>query len=115
MPVNKLEDEIEKDNRLVAGWLLWIDERRAEKRGKSAKWVALIEEIELELPRHLRAFLILRRQYRDQKGRKCWTVTVEVKLQEQEIFVESRQTLADWWKKIVNITARIAGKRGLLQ
>ena len=91
------------------------------------KWVELIEEIELDLTWQKKIFLRLRREYRYEQrgyGGKGWVYHVQYKYAEEmaektgkgieECWIDDRGTFWRWWNRIVNNTARMAGKRGLL-
>lgn len=88
------------------------------------QWLKLIEEVENSLPANLKVFLELRRQHRNARGRIGWTATVQQRFPEElsklsggdpeSNWIESRNTFTRWWDRIVEFTARIAIKRGLL-
>lgn len=90
---------------------------------KTEAWLRLIEEVQTRLPWKLEIFLLLRRKYR-YRGRNGWVAAVqwefayEVAAQlgkkPEETWVASRGTLWLWWNQIVDFTARLAAKRGLL-
>lgn len=78
------------------------------------KFIELVDEIETRLPHHLAVFLIIRRDYRHYHGTKGWTEEVDIRLREQGICRDARQTISSWWRKIVTMTMFVAAKRGLL-
>ena len=102
--------------------------RKGEKLGdlkRTAEWLKLVEEVEARLPWKLEIFLRLRRDYRFARGRNGWTAAVQWKFAQEvakqlgkkpsETWVESRSTFWSWWNQIVDYTARLAAKRGLLE
>ena len=88
------------------------------------RWIELAEEVERRLPWKMRAFLLLRREYRHVKGNKGWTTAVQWRFahevaerlgkRPEDTWIESRRTFTRWWNRIVEYTARLAAKRGLL-
>lgn len=91
---------------------------------KTEQWLGLVAEVEQRLPWKMQIFLRLRREYRYARGRKGWTAAVQWKFAQEvadrvgkrpeDTWVESRETFSRWWDKIVDYTARLAAKRGLL-
>lgn len=158
----QLDTEVKRDNRKVAGWLLFYEERKAEYEkqreaiiessppcfldavpgenavtdptGRKAvnlarlheteKWLRLVEEVESRLPLKMQVFLRLRREYRYRRGRNGWVAPVQWRYAQEiarilgknpeDTWVESRTTFYYWWDRIVDYTARLAAKRGLL-
>lgn len=92
--------------------------------GFTAEWLQLIDDVTRRLPWQLQIFLRLRRDYRDRRGQHGWVAPVQHKYAEkaakhtgkdpEDVWIESRTTFYRWWKRIVEYTAREAGKRGLL-
>ena len=99
-------------------------EKLAESK-RTEEWLKLIEEVEMRLPWKLEIFLRLRREYRYASGRNGWVAGVQWKFAQEvakqlgkkpsETWVESRSTFWSWWNQIVDYTARLAAKRGLLE
>lgn len=161
-----LIEEARHENHIVAGWLLWYNERKQEyeqrreellyssktlemvagapvgfgggysdptgakasklaELRKTEQWLRLVEEVELRLPPKMQIFLRLRREYRYSKGRNGWVAPVQWKFahemakiqgkKPEDTWIESRRTFWVWWDRIVEYTARIAAKRGLLK
>lgn len=95
---------------------------------ETERWLALVEEVERRLPWKLQIFLRLRRECRFSKsggrGRPTWVpyvqrrfaqeVAARLNKQEEDVWINSPATFHEWWDKIVNYTARLAAKRGLL-
>lgn len=95
---------------------------------ETERWLALVEEVERRLPWKLQIFLRLRRECRFSKsggrGRPTWVpyvqrrfaqeVAARLNKQEEAVWINSPATFHEWWDKIVNYTARLAAKRGLL-
>lgn len=91
---------------------------------KTEQWLKLISEVERNLPPELKVYLKLRREYRDARGRTGWTAAIQSKLPDElskltgenpeTIWIESRNTFTRWWDKIVEYTARLALRNGLL-
>ena len=87
------------------------------------KWLQVVEEVEQKLPPKLKVFCQLRREYR-YAGARGWTALMQVHYPEamakatggraEEFWVDSERTFRNWWRKIVNFTARLAAKRGLI-
>lgn len=160
---DELIREVQDDNKIVAGWLLWINERKEQYHLKrieiynssgpclseaipgnktnvsdptgskieklsdlitAEKWINLIEDVENKLNWRKKIFLKLRREHRFCTGRKGWTAAVQYKYaheiakitgqKPEEVWIDSRHTFKVWWNQIVEITARLAAKRGLL-
>lgn len=167
MAAKALDSEIKKDNKIVAGWLLYYHERKIDyeqqrefilhssgpclsdvipggtnitsdttgRKGQklgdlqdTEKWLALVEEVERRLPWKLQKFLLLRREYRHSPkrgpGRPSWVPVVQRRYAEElakhlgkaeeDVWINSPNTFHEWWDRIVDYTARLAGKRGLL-
>lgn len=91
---------------------------------KMAEWIQLIEEVETRLSPKMRIFLNLRREHRFASGRNGWTASVQLKYanelarlthqKPEDTWIQSRNTFTLWWSKIIDYTARLAAKRGLL-
>jgi hypothetical protein len=101
--------------------------RRAAKLAdlqRDEEWLRVVEEVEKRLPWKQLIFLRLRREYRYHRGRRGWTAAVQWRYAEavakrlgkdpEDTWVESRQAMNDWWRRIVEYTAREAFRRGLL-
>lgn len=160
----RLDEEVRSENKIVASWLLWYPDRKAEYEKKreavlhssppglqevihvdggkladstgnkaarladldprTAKWLALVEEVERRLPWKMRIFLRLRWELRHYRGRRGWTVAMQHRYAEEvakhlgkpeeECWVEDRTTFWRWWVRIVEYAARLAAKAGLL-
>ncbi|PKM83814.1 MAG: hypothetical protein CVU88_01090 [Firmicutes bacterium HGW-Firmicutes-13] len=87
----------------------------------TGKWLEFIEEVGTYLTPEQQVFLRLRREYKHCQGRKGWTSAVQYRFTEEmarrtgsEVWIESRNTFTNWWKTIVNETAREALRRGML-
>jgi len=91
---------------------------------KTEKWIELIEEVERRLPWKMQLILRLRRESKySRRFKGYWRVYVHMKYVEkiaailnkngEDVWV-SEETIRRFWDKIVNYTARLAGKRGLL-
>jgi hypothetical protein len=89
------------------------------------QWLMTIENTEQILSEKRRVFLSLRRQaesigFEAVQGRPGWVDFVQVQyakwheLRYHKYYLPGRKTLFDWWNSIVNITARIAIRRGCL-
>lgn len=92
------------------------------------RWIALIEEVENRLPDKQRIFLELRREaghlQGDIRGRPAWVPYVQCKYplvmaertgkKVAEFYISHPNTYTAWWNRIIEYTARIAAKRGLL-
>lgn len=160
-------DELQKrENKKVATWLLYYEERKAEyekvrqdillkvsggpalvcrqdgnvsdptgrkieqlsKLKETESWLKLIEEVEKKLPWKMQIVLQLRREAKHRKGysrgRPAWIAYVqhryckEIAKREskdiEDVWVNSPDTFTTWWNKIIDYTAREAGKKGLL-
>ena len=155
--------EVRKENRKVANWLLFYEERKKEYQelreeilgassqnlsgasipknavsdptGKKAvklaqlqkmeQWIELVEEVERRLPPKMRLFLKLRREYRYSKGNRGWVAPVQYRYvhevaemlgkKPEDVWIENRRTFWVWWSRIIEYTARLAAKRGLLR
>jgi hypothetical protein len=91
---------------------------------KTEEWIQLIEEVETRLSPKMRLFLHLRREHRFASGRNGWTASVQLKFanelarlthqKPEDTWIQSRNTFTLWWSKIIDYTARLAAKRGLL-
>lgn len=89
------------------------------------QWIMAIEKTEQILSEKQRVFLSLRRQaeingYEPVQGRPGWVDTVQVQYAEwhelryHRYYLPGRMTMFDWWKRIVDITARVAIRSGCL-
>jgi len=88
---------------------------------KTEEWLQLIEEIEKRLPWKLQIILKLRRESKYVTN--YWRIYVQrryvkevsrlTKKNEEDVWVSEEQ-IRQFWDKIVNYTARLAGKKGLL-
>jgi len=87
---------------------------------RQEEWIKLVDEVEAALPERDRAFLHLRREYRECQGRRGWTKRVQ-----QQFAAElgkaigkevpyHRNTFSQWWGRIVWTTAVLAARRGLI-
>jgi hypothetical protein len=91
---------------------------------KMGEWIKLIDEVETRLNLKMQLFLQLRREHRFASGRNGWTASVQWRYanelarltnqKPEDTWIESRNTFTGWWNKIVDSTARLAAKRGLL-
>ena len=100
-----------------------VEELLAE-REELLKWVMLIRDVEAGLPWKQLTFLKLRREYRFRRGRNGWVAPVQHKYCEavarkekkrvEDVWINDRNTFSDWWRLIVEYTARNAAKRNLL-
>lgn len=87
-------------------------------------WLDLMRLIETGLPTHLQVFLDLRRQTRHCRGNKGWVGFVQSRYPvvmekatgkpAKEHYVAHRSTFTEWWHDIVEITARLAIRKGML-
>ncbi|MCL6590672.1 MAG: hypothetical protein K6U80_12030, partial [Firmicutes bacterium] len=88
------------------------------------EWIELVEEVETRLSPKMQVFLKLRREHRFASGRNGWTASVQLKFADElarlthqkpeDTWIQSRNTFTLWWSKIIDYTARLAAKRGLL-
>lgn len=88
------------------------------------RWLELIESVETKLPLNLKVFLMLRRSLRNNRGRRGWTSSLQLKFSEEyarlirkkpeEVWIEDRNTWTRWWEKVVDYTVRVALKNNLL-
>lgn len=83
------------------------------------QWIITIELVEGMLSPKKRLFLDIRRAAEAQKydrdnGRPDWVPYVSVKLQEKTGIEISDRTMRSWWQGIVELTVRVAIKRGCL-
>jgi hypothetical protein len=95
---------------------------------EAERWIAVIEEVERRLPDKQRIFLELRREAGhlrgDIRGRPAWVPYVQCKYplvmaertgkKVAEFYISHPNTYTTWWNRIIEYTARIAAKRGLL-
>lgn len=82
------------------------------------------EEVERRLPLKMQIFLRLRQELRHYRGRQGWTVAMQRRYAqvlakrtgkgEEECWIEDHTTFWRWWIRIVEYTARLAAKAGLL-
>lgn len=87
-------------------------------------WVDLMKIVAEGLPTHLQVFLDLRRKTRFQRGNQGWVayVMAHYPIEMERAtgksasvhYVSHRSTFTVWWRDIVNITARLAIRRGML-
>lgn len=87
-------------------------------------WVELVRLVEIGLPTHLQVFLELRRQTRHCRGNKGWVAFVQSRFPQEmekatgkpakDHFVSHRSTFTDWWNVVLDITVRLAIRKGLL-
>ena len=92
------------------------------------RWFDLIAEVEMMLPEKQRVFLDVRREalhLRDgRRGKPAWVAYVQCKyplVMSQKTgrpiecyYVSTPSVLFDWWNKIVDYTARLAIRKGVL-
>lgn len=104
-------------------------ERLAELAEYDGMWLELIEEVQARLNWKMQIILRLRREAiyirGKRRGRPAWVSYVQVKYCEEvairtnkqleDAWVDSETTFYDWWQRIVELTARLAAKRGLLK
>lgn len=91
---------------------------------KEEQWLKLVEDIEKSLPLKRLTFLLLRREYRYNRGRKGWTVHVQRRFaaemakrtgqSEEDAWLSSRETFWRWWNDILLFGIGMAKGRGLL-
>lgn len=89
------------------------------------EWLALVQEVEENLPPKMQIFLRLRREYRDRRGPYGWVAPVQHRYAQEvaallgkrpeDTWIESRQTFSEWWQRILQYTALKAAKRGLIR
>ena len=131
-------DSVKAQDKVVSDWLLRYPERvlmarKAASKGLAVKfdirWLDLIDNVESCLTEEQRVFLEVRRQARSQSGRRQrgrpgWVPYTQSKYplamarrtgKDPALFYISTYCgLSSRWEKIVQITARLAIKRGLL-
>lgn len=155
----KLDEEIRRDNRIVAGWLLDYPQRKqayehrrqeilysssasamskaparagiSDTTGRKVallaeletteRWLKLVEEVERRLPWKMQIVLRLRRESRYVQGRwKAYAreqytaeVAAATKKRESDVWV-GEESMGQFWRRVLEYTARAAGKKGLL-
>lgn len=101
----------------------------AEMNEKDGLWLDLIEEVQERLSWKMQIVLKLRREAAyirgKERGRPAWISYVHVKYCEEvaiktgkqleDVWVDRERTISDWWFRIVEYTARLAAKKGLLK
>ena len=97
-----------------------LDDLRTTER-----WLEWCQEVEAALPWKMQIFLRLRREYRHRRGPHGWTAAVQHRYAReiaerlgkarQDVWIESRETFARWWLRIVQYAAIKAAKKGLLE
>ena len=99
--------------------------RPTERKGmqladlESAKcWIITIELVESMLSPKKTAFLSIRRESEGQsmndRGRPAWVDYAQIQLMERHGIDLSRRAMFDWWREIVELTVRVAIRRGCL-
>lgn len=84
------------------------------------QWLCLIREVEQRLPWKMQILLRLKREHRiGVKGRPVrWRIALElseeISQRIQRDYSIGPDTVDDWWQKVVEYAARLAGKKGLL-
>lgn len=100
----------------------------AQRLKYDSGWFTLIEEVEQSLPEKQRVFLEVRRKATQQRGgkpgRPAWVAYVQCSYplvmaertgrDVEHYYISSDKTIKLWWERIVDYTARLAAKRGLL-
>ena len=101
----------------------------AELAEDEALWLELVEEVQVRLSWKMQIILKLRREAvyirGKRRGRPAWVAYVHVKYCEEvaaklgkqleDVWVNNEDVFSEWWKRIVEYTARLAAKRGLLK
>lgn len=103
---------------------------KAEARLKyDSEWFALIELVEKSLPQKQRVFLEVRREALGQRskgpGRPAWVAYVQCRYplvmaeltgkDVERFWMGSETTVKQWWERLVEYTARLATKKGILK
>jgi len=88
------------------------------------KWLQLVEDVEANLPHRRLVFLRLRREYRHNRGRQGWTVSVQRRFasemvrrgggEEEDHWINTRETFWKWWNDIILFALGMAKGRGLI-
>lgn len=85
------------------------------------KWLEVVDYIEKELPLNYRVLLQVRRKYRylyswrlPAQFEYARLMSQETGKPEEDVYIEVDR-MWDMWEKIVNLTARVAAKKGLLK
>jgi len=103
----------------------YVSDPTAGKGGKLADleagaWLALVEEVERRLPWKMQILLRLKQKHRiGVRGRPVrWIIALELSEEVsgrlKKDYSVGPDTIDDWWKKVVEYAARVAGKKGLL-
>ena len=101
----------------------------AQRLKYDSAWFDLIADVERSLPEKQRVFLECRRQALKQHGgrpgRPAWIAYVQCRYplvmaertgrDVEHYFIGREMTLHQWWERIVDYTARLAAKKGLLK
>ena len=103
--------------------------RLAELGEGDGAWLALIEEVQERLPWKMQIVLKLRREAMyikgKRRGRPAWVAYVQVHYCEEvaartgqpleDVWISKEHTFYAWWARILEYTARLAIKRGLVE
>jgi hypothetical protein len=104
-------------------------ERLVELTEEVGRWLELIEDVQLGLNWKMQLILKLRREAiyirGKRRGRPAWVSYVQVHYCEEvatregkrleTVWVDRERTFYEWWERILDYTARLAAKRGLLK
>jgi len=90
---------------------------------ETEKWLALVAEVEQRLPWRMQIVLILRQEavYSSHRWvpytqrRYAEEVAKKTGKDESETYINRTETFYEWWQRIIEYTARLACKRGLLK
>lgn len=102
--------------------------RLAELGEDEGAWIELVEEVQERLPWKMQIVLKLRREAMHikgkRRGRPAWVAYVQVHYCEEvaaktgqaleDVWISKEHTFYDWWARILEYTARLAIKRGLV-
>ena len=81
-------------------------------------WIITIEMVESMLSPKKTAFLAIRRESEgpsmNDRGRPAWVDYAQMQLMERHGIDLSRRAMFDWWREIVELTVRVAIRRGCL-
>lgn len=96
--------------------------RKGEKLAdlEAGRWLALVEEVSRRLPWKMQILLRLKQRYRiGVRGRPVrWLIALElseeVSRRLKKDYSVGPDTIDDWWGRVVEYAARVAGKKGLL-
>ena len=81
-------------------------------------WIITIELVESMLSPKKTAFLSIRRESEgrsmNDRGRPAWVDYAQIQLMERHGIDLSRRAMFDWWREIVELTVRVAIRRGCL-